>query len=72
MYPTPMMPPLALPETPDGLDVTALAHVIDNTTDPDLFAPGLPGETDDDRLAREIAAADILDDLLSEFAGWPE
>lgn len=64
-----MMPPLAVLETPEALDVTALAHVIDNTTDPDLFAPALPGETDLERLAREIAAADILDDLLTEVAG---
>lgn len=66
VYPT-IMPPRAATET---LDVTAIAHVIDNTTDPDLFAPVVAGETDIERLAREIAAADILDDLLTEAAGW--
>ena len=64
-----IMPPRAATQTL-SLDVTALAHVIDNTTDPDLFAPAVAGETDIERLAREIAAADILDDLLNEAAGW--
>ena len=62
-----IMPPRTAAET---LDVTALAHVIDNTHDPLLFAPAVAGETDIERLAREIAAADILDDLLTEAAGW--
>ena len=70
MYPTPMMPPLAVLETPDALDVTALAHVIDNTHDHALFAPVLTGETETERAARQAAAADILDDLLGEIAGW--
>ncbi|HIY42969.1 MAG TPA: hypothetical protein H9836_17830 [Candidatus Nocardiopsis merdipullorum] len=65
-----IMPLPVRPQTPADLDVTAIAHVIDNTTDPDLFAPELTGETDIERLAREIAAADILDDLLNEGAGW--
>lgn len=65
-----MMPPLAVLETPEALDVTALAHVIDNTTDPDLFAPALTGETETERAARQAAAADILDALLGEIAGW--
>ena len=63
-----MMPPRAA--TQQTLDVTAIAHVIDNTHDHDLFAPVLTGETDIERLAREIAAADILDDLLGKIAGW--
>ena len=63
-----MMPPLAVLETPEALDVTALAHVIDNTHDHELFAPALDGETE--RAARQAAAADILDDLLGEIAGW--
>lgn len=64
-----IMPPRAATQTLD-LDVSALAHVIDNTHDPLLFAPAVAGETDIERLAREIAAADILDDLLGEAAGW--
>lgn len=62
-----MMPPLAVLEV---LDVTALAHVIDNTHDYELFAPVLTGETETERAARQAAAADILDDLLGEIAGW--
>lgn len=59
-------------ETPADLDVTAIAHVIDNTHDPLLFAPALPGETEAERSARQAAAADILDDLLGEIAGWDQ
>lgn len=67
-----IMPPRAATQTLD-LDVTAIAHVIDNTNDPLLFAPVVAGESDIERLAREIAAADILDDLLTEeAAGWSE
>lgn len=64
-----MMPPRTAAQTLD-LDVSAIAHVIDNTHDHELFAPAVAGETDIERLAREIAAADILDDLLTEAAGW--
>ncbi|CAL9359968.1 hypothetical protein [Nocardiopsis dassonvillei] len=73
---TTMMPPRERADTPDVLDVAALAHVIDHTTDPDLFAPALPGETTEELAARRAAAADILDDLLTEAAdeftvtGW--
>ena len=75
MYPT-MMPPRERADTPDVLDVAVLAHVIDHTSDPDLFAPALEGETAEELAARRAAAADILDDLLTEAAdefadtGW--
>lgn len=64
-----IMPPRAATQTLD-LDVSALAHVIDNTHDHELFAPVVAGESDIERQAREIAAADILDDLLGEIEGW--
>lgn len=64
-----IMPPRTAAQTLD-LDVSALAHVIDNTHDPLLFAPAVAGESDTERAARLDAAADILDDLLGEIAGW--
>lgn len=49
-------------------DPAPLAWVISRMT-PGLCTPGLlAGETADDALARRLAAADILDDLLSEYA----
>ncbi|WP_242911533.1 hypothetical protein [Actinomadura terrae] len=35
----------------------------------DLWAPRLPGESPIDSLSRRAAAADILDELLHEYAG---
>ncbi|MGW4791797.1 hypothetical protein ACWEPC_05190, partial [Nonomuraea sp. NPDC004297] len=49
------------------MDVRALAYVLDRMH-PDLSAPILPGESWEDMRARRAAAADILDDLLSEAA----
>ncbi|HLU98907.1 MAG TPA: hypothetical protein VKZ89_18890 [Thermobifida alba] len=37
-------------------------------TERDLHAPILPGESREDRAARQAAAADIIDDLADEFA----
>ena len=68
MHPT-MMPPRQRTATLDVWDVSALAHVIDHTSDPDLFAPALPGETAEELAARRAAAADIVDALLEESAG---
>lgn len=49
-------------------DPAPLAWVISRMT-PGLCTPGLlDGETPGDALARHLAAADILDDLLSEYA----
>lgn len=67
-----IMPPPVRTQTPADLDVTAIAYIIDHTHDHDLFAPALPGETEAERSARQAAAADILDDLLGEIAGWDQ
>src|SRR5690606_16657484 len=37
-------------------------------TERDLHAPILPGESREERAARQAAAADIIDDLADEFA----
>lgn len=44
-----------------------LARVL-SSTEADLWAPIIPGESPADAMARHAAAADILDDLLAEFA----
>ncbi|GAB3724494.1 hypothetical protein [Nocardiopsis oceani] len=67
-----MMPRLTATQTPTDLDVAALAHVIDNTHDHELFAEVLPDESAPELAARQAAAADILDSLLGEIAGWSE
>lgn len=48
-------------------DVRPLAYALDHMT-PGLTALILPGESWDDMMARRAAAADILDDLLAEYA----
>lgn len=48
--------------TPDAVQALGITDVHD------LFAADLDGETAEDRAAREAAAADILDDRLSEIA----
>jgi hypothetical protein len=51
------------------LDARVLASVL-GSTEADLWAPHLlPKEDEEDMAARRAAAADILDDLLVEFAG---
>lgn len=57
----------ATTRTPSTPDVRPLAYALDRMT-PGLCAPALPGETPGQALAREFAAADILDDLLAEYA----
>lgn len=53
---------------PRVLNVTALAVLL-TTTDPELHTPGqLPGETLTETAARRAAAADIVDDILTELA----
>ena len=52
-------------ETP--ADVRFLATVL-NETEPELFALALVGETAEERAARRAAAADIVDELATEFA----
>ncbi|MFI6512152.1 hypothetical protein ACIBCT_31505 [Streptosporangium sp. NPDC050855] len=52
--------------SPD-IDVRPLAYVL-TYMHPDLSAPILTGESWDDMRARRAAAADILDDLLTEAA----
>ncbi|MEV2276186.1 hypothetical protein AB0I72_11410 [Nocardiopsis sp. NPDC049922] len=55
---------------PSDIDPTALEtfQELIEVTDPDLFAPVLPGETPTEYAARTAAAADILDSLLAEKA----
>ncbi len=71
---TTMMPSQTALETPTtaskGLfEVTpAAADALGITDVHDLFAADLDGETPEERAAREAAAADILDDRLSEIA----
>lgn len=48
--------------TAPHLDVSLIEQLL---TDPDLFAPALPGETHDEAAARHAAAADITDDLIN-------
>jgi len=56
----------AAPATPYP-NLTVLALVLEYT-EPELHTPGqLPGETLQETAARRTAAADILDDLLTEF-----
>lgn len=45
------------------LNVSTLAALL-TSTEPDLFAPALPGETNTERAARRQAAADITDALI--------
>lgn len=52
--------------SPD-IDVRPLAYVLTHMH-PDLNKPILPGESWNDMMARRAAAADILDDLLTEAA----
>lgn len=58
--------PTQTAERPD-LDVRSLAYALHHML-PGLRAVILPGETWTDVLARQDAAADILDDLLTEAA----
>lgn len=51
---------------PDVMDVGPLAWALDRMT-PELWASA-PSESPAERQARQLAAADILDDLLSEYA----
>ncbi len=64
---------------PRPVDVVDLDHDLDDrhdydvelayalaSTDPDLWAPTLPGETEQERQARLDAAVDILAELLAE------
>lgn len=70
MYPT-IIPPSAGLETPDNLLDAVTPDALDalGITDHDeLFADELAAETEDERSARLAAAADILDDRLSEIA----
>lgn len=48
-------------------DVRFLAVVL-KATEPELFALALVGETAEERAARRAAAADIVDDILTELA----
>jgi hypothetical protein len=60
--------PLPAPEGGRGLDAGPLAYVLE-MTEPDLFAAGLlDGESFADAAARSAARADIVDELLAEFA----
>ncbi|MFF4198273.1 hypothetical protein [Nonomuraea sp. NPDC001831] len=62
-----MMPyPIETTRSAD-IDVRAVAYVLAHMH-PDLIVPVLPGESWEDMRARRAAAADILDDLLSEAA----
>lgn len=47
-------------------DVRFLAAVLE-VTEPELFALALVGETHEEREARRVAAADIVDELADEF-----
>lgn len=74
MYPT-IMPPPAAPETPALTAPAWLAKVtpdallaLEITDGDDLFADALEEETEEERMARLAAAADILDDRLAEIA----
>ena len=53
------------------LDVSALTLMYQLSTDPDLHADRLPGETAEDTEARRAAAADIIDDGLAAIAAAP-
>lgn len=54
--------------TTKPLNLTVLALVLE-TTEPELHTPGrLPGETLEQFAARRAAAADIVDDILTELA----
>lgn len=65
MYTTMMPAPTWRVELP--LDPVALALLVP-VTDPDLYADHLDGETEQERAARLVAAADITDALLVEAA----
>lgn len=56
-----------MPDRAD-LDVSALTLMYQLSTDPDLHAYRLPGETDEEQAARRTAAADIVDDGLARIA----
>jgi len=49
------------------LDAALLGRLIP-VTDPDLYAPHLPGESAEEREVRLVAARDITDDLVIEQA----
>ena len=53
------------------LDLFGLTAMYQLSTDPDLYAARLPGESDADRAARRAAAADIIDDGLAAIAAAP-
>jgi hypothetical protein len=53
-----------------GIDVAPLAWALERMT-PELWEV-VPGESPAEREARRLAAADILDDLLGEFASESE
>jgi arylsulfatase A-like enzyme len=70
---TTMMPSPTAPEirtAPSALFEIAPAalEVLGITDTGDLFAVALADETEEERAAREAAAADILDDRLTEIA----
>ncbi|MFE0267273.1 hypothetical protein ACFWZ7_14445 [Nocardiopsis alba] len=52
------------------LDTSALEHVLNATAGvPELHTPILLGESENERVARHTAAADITDVLLAEHRG---
>lgn len=55
------------PPSATTVDAAPLAWALSRMT-PSLFAPALPGEALVDVRSRKAAAADILDDLLAEYA----
>lgn len=57
--------PFPRPRTAPDLDVRPLVYALSRMA-PELTALVLPGETWDDMMTRRAAAADILDDLLTE------
>ncbi|OOC56478.1 MULTISPECIES: hypothetical protein [Nocardiopsis] len=59
-FPTP--PPALFEVAPAALDVLGI------TDTEDLFAVALPDETPEEAAARRTAAADILDDRLTDIA----
>ncbi|MBB4920980.1 hypothetical protein [Streptosporangium saharense] len=63
--------PLPQPRTAPDLDPRPLAYALSRMA-PGLTALVLPGEDWDAMMARRQAAADILDDLLAEFAAEAE
>ncbi|MFG1755916.1 hypothetical protein [Streptosporangium sandarakinum] len=58
---------IPLPRIAPDIDVRPLAYALANM-EPELQALVLPGETWDDMMTRRAAAADILNELLAEFA----